>query len=104
MVVEASTDNLVELMAGNGGIGSFLLIALAVALITFGGAKAALASRSRDDRAKKGGTWVLVSGVLAYLALYFGLEQVIVKYGQVFSAMQFLLSSRSFKSGRYRLS
>ena len=43
VVREASTDNLVELMAGNGGIGSFLLIAWLL-LITFGGTKAALAS------------------------------------------------------------
>jgi VanZ family protein len=93
VVSEASTDNLVELMAGNGSVGSFLLIGTAVVVITFGGTKAALALVPGTTGRKKAAMWVLVSGVLAYLALYFGLEQVIVKYGQVFSAMQFLLSS-----------
>ena len=93
VVSEASTDNLVELMAGNGSIGSFLLISLAVTLITFGGAKAALVSVAGAAQGMRAAAWMLLSGILAYLALYFGLEQVIVKYGQVFSAMQFLLSS-----------
>lgn len=93
VVREASTDNLVELMAGNGSIGSFLLISLAVTLITFGGAKAALASVPGAAQRLRAAAWMLLSGILAYLTLYFGLEQVIVKYGQVFSAMQFLLSS-----------
>src|SRR5687768_17423675 len=93
VVVAAATDNLVELMAGNGGVSSFLLIGTAVVVITFGGTKAALALVPGTTGRKKAAMWVFVSGVLAYLALYFGLEQVIVKYGQVFSAMQFLLSS-----------
>ena len=51
-------------------------------------------------RQTRAAAWVLGSGILAYLALYFGTEQVIVKYGQVFSALQFLLSSdRSHLAG-----
>lgn len=94
VVIEAAaTDNLVELIAGNGSVGSFLLITLAVALITFGGTKIALALIPTATHRKRAAVWMLVSGVLSYLALYLGLEQVIIKYGQVFSAMQFLLSS-----------
>jgi hypothetical protein len=93
VVREASTDNLVELMAGNGSVGAFCLISLAMIIITFAGTKAGLAFVLRGRDIIRTAIWVLVSGLLTYLALYFGLEQVIIKYGQVFSAMQFLLSS-----------
>jgi hypothetical protein len=92
-VSQASTDNLVELIANNGGLGSFLLIGSALVLLLFGGTKVALAFSLRAVRADKATMWVLGAGVSAYLALHFGLEQIIVKYGQVFSALQFLLSS-----------
>jgi hypothetical protein len=93
VVREASTDNLVELMADNGSVGAFFLISLAVIIITFAGTKAGLAFVLRGKDIIRTAIWVLVAGLLSYLALYFGLEQVIIKYGQVFSAMQFLLSS-----------
>jgi hypothetical protein len=93
VVSEASTDNLVELIANNGSMGAFLLIGLAMSVITFGGTKAALASSPGLARRTGAAAWVVACGVLAYFSLYFGTEQVIVKYGQVFSAMQFLLSS-----------
>jgi hypothetical protein len=62
-------------------------------MITFAGTKAGLAFVLRGRDIIRTAIWVLVAGLLTYLALYLGLEQVIVKYGQVFSAMQFLLSS-----------
>ena len=93
VVSQASTDNLVELMANNGGVGSFLLIGSAAMLMLLGGAKAALAFNPGSTRADKAIVWVLGAGALAYFALHFGLEQIIVKYGHVFSALQFLLSS-----------
>ncbi|WON72695.1 VanZ family protein [Nitrosospira sp. Is2] len=93
VVSQASTDNLVELIANNGSLGSFLLIGSALVLLLFGGAKVALAFSLGAVRADKATMWVLGAGVSAYLALHFGLEQIIVKYGQVFSALQFLLSS-----------
>lgn len=93
VVAAASTDNLVELIDGNGSVGAFLLIGLAMAGISFGGTKATLALIPGVVRRTRAATWVLGSGVLAYLAIYFGTEQVIVKYNQVFSALQFLLSS-----------
>lgn len=93
VVAAASTDNLVELIDGNGSVGAFLLIGLAMAGISFGGTKATLALIPGVVRRTRAATWVLGSGALAYLAIYFGTEQVIVKYNQVFSALQFLLSS-----------
>lgn len=93
VVSQASTDNLVELIANNGGFGSFLLIGAALVLMLSGGTKASLAFSIRAVRADKAIVWVLGAGISAYLALHFGLEQIIVKYGQVFSALQFLLSS-----------
>ncbi|MBN9132515.1 MAG: VanZ family protein [Nitrosospira multiformis] len=93
VVREASTDNLVELMADNGSAGAFFLISLAMIILTFAGTKAGLAFVVRGKDIIRTAIWVLVAGVLSYLALYSGLEQVIIKYGQVFSAMQFLLSS-----------
>mgnify|MGYP001056581731 CR=1 FL=1 len=93
VVREASTDNLVELMADNGSVGAFFLIGLAMIIITFAGTRAGLAFVVRGKDIIRTAIWVLVAGLLSYLALYFGLEQVIIKYGQVFSAMQFLLSS-----------
>ena len=92
VVVLASTDNLVELIANNGSVGSFLLIGLAIAEISFGGTKGALALIPGAAWNRWAAAWVLGSGILAYLTLYFGTEQMIVKYGQVFSALQFLLS------------
>ena len=93
VVREASTDNLVELMADNGSVGAFFLISLAITIITFAGTKAGLAFVLRGKNIIRTAIWILMAGLLTYLALYFGLEQVIIKYGQVFSAMQFLLST-----------
>jgi hypothetical protein len=93
VVTAASTDNLVELMARNGSVSAFLLIGLAIALISFGGTKSALAAIPGAPRGKRTVVWAAGSGILAYAALYLGLEQIIVKYNQVFSALQFLLSS-----------
>lgn len=92
VITEASTDNLVELIAGTGSVPAFLLISLAAGIITFGGAKLALALTGTAPLTQAVAL-ALMAGVLSYTALYFGLEQVIVKYQQVFSAMQFLLSA-----------
>ncbi len=100
VVVAAATDNLVELVAGNGGVGAFLLIGVALTGVAFSGTSGALALMQDAKRRMQAAAWMLGAGVLAYLALYFGTEQVIVKYGQVFSALQFLLSSdRSHLAG-----
>jgi hypothetical protein len=95
VVAEASTDNLVELIANNGGIGAFLLIGLAMAVASSAGTRVALAPifGFQSGRIAAAAVWALGSAVITYVMLYFGTEQVIVKYDQVFSAMQFLLSS-----------
>lgn len=95
VVAEASTDNLVELIANNGGVGSFLLIGLAMAAASSAGTRVALAPISgfHSGGITTAVVWAMGSAVIAYVMLYFGTEQVIVKYDRVFSAMQFLLSS-----------
>ena len=104
VVSQASTDNLIELMANNASFGSFFLIGIGAMLMVFGGAKAALAASLRAVHVDRAIMSVLGAGVSAYLALYFGLEQFVVKYGQVFSAFQFLLSSsRSNLAGQAEL-
>ena len=103
VVMAASTDNLVELIANNGSVSSFLLIGLAIAEIAFGGTMGALAlipGALWRKTAVVGLVGLVMSGILAYAALYLGTEQIIVKYNQVFSALQFLLSSdRSHLAG-----
>jgi hypothetical protein len=100
VVMAASTDNLVELMAHNGSAGSFLLIGLAITLISFGGTKGAVALILGAPQRVRAVVWVIGAGGLAYAALYFGTEQIIIKYEHVFSALQFLLSSdRSHLAG-----
>ncbi|SFW20248.1 VanZ family protein [Nitrosovibrio sp. Nv17] len=93
MVMAAATDNVVELIAGNGSVTGFLLIGLAMAGIAFGGTSVALGLMPTTGARGAALAGTLVSGMLVYLALHLGTEQVIVKYGRVFSALQFLLSS-----------
>ena len=77
-----------------------LLIGLAITGIFFGGTKVALALIPGAARRTRAAAWTLGSCALAYLALYSGTEQILVKYDQVFSALQFLLSSdRSHLAG-----
>jgi hypothetical protein len=93
VVVAAATDNLVELMASNGSLGAFLLIGLSIMGVALGGMKGALALIPGTRRRMQAAAWVLGASILTYGALYLGTEQIIVKYNQVFSALQFLLSS-----------
>ncbi len=93
VVVTAATDNLVELIASNGSAGAFLLIGLALTGVALGGTKSALALIPGAARRMSAVAWVLGTGVLTYGTLYFGTEQIIIKYDRVFSALQFLLSS-----------
>lgn len=100
VVVSAATDNLVELIARNGSAGAFLLLGVAITGILFGGTKVALALIPGAEWRARAAAWALGSCAISYLALYSGTEQIIVKYNQVFSALQFLLSSdRSHLAG-----
>ncbi|WP_413437517.1 VanZ family protein [Sulfuriferula sp. GW1] len=94
VVTNAATDNLTELMAGGGSVSAALLLSAFAALVAFGGTLlAAQLQRWRHNGLR---AEVLVGFMfslpLAYLAVRYGTEDALVKYGQVFSAMQFLLS------------
>lgn len=94
VVVQADTDNLTELLAGNASPGAFLWLWAAILVAALAGAAL---GRMLASGFRSGGKWapalVLLSPLLAYWALSRALDPYIVKYGQVFSAFQFLLSS-----------
>ncbi|MDR1708147.1 MAG: VanZ family protein [Candidatus Accumulibacter sp.] len=93
VVVRAATDNLTELIRGGGGLAGCLLLGAGV--FAFFVSAAALAALL----AGRGGVGVglvalaIVSAVAATVAFWFGSERAILKYGRVFSAWQFLLST-----------
>jgi VanZ family protein len=92
VVVQAGTDNLVELMRGGGNVMSSAALATAVFLATTAGSAAA-AGWAQPGRRRS--LWVLaaLALVLAPLALWAGLEPLLLKYERAFSAWQFLLSA-----------
>jgi len=92
VVVWADTDNLTELMAGGGGLASSFWLSAWVLSLAAGGAALAqlLAPGARR------GTAVLLAAAsvpFAWMAVSLGTAPAIAKYGAVFSALQFLLSS-----------
>ena len=92
VVVEcATTDNLVELMAGGGGIAASLWIGAWLLGLSAGATALVLLSRPETRK----GTALLLAGAsipFGWMALDLGTAPAIEKYGSVFSAMQFLLS------------
>lgn len=94
VVTWAGTDNLTELMAGGGGpVATACLMAYGVLLGTSG---AALWAASRRPRMARLAVAVLVAAAglwLAWMLIDAGTELTIVKYGRVFSTLQFLLST-----------
>ena len=90
VVVQADTDNLVELMATPQPLAFVALCAWLYILFL---AAALLASPATVAQRTLRLTGVLVSLPLAALFLHLGLANAIDKYGQHFSAMQFLLST-----------
>lgn len=93
IVHQAATDNLTELLAGRASLVAFVWVLVAVgALAAAGGLLAVwVAAPLRWRRLLPG---LLICVVLAALGLWLGLESAVVKYGQVFSALQFLLSAQ----------
>ena len=94
VVTKAATDNLTELMAGGGTIRSAFLLSICLGLISTGGTWLA----TLIDRGRAGFQWVGLLGLIVsipfgFLAISYGTEDILLKYGQVFSALQFLLSS-----------
>lgn len=91
VVARAATDNLTELMLEGGTFASSSLLAGGFLFFFFAAAAISnlLANRPRYLKT------LLLSGaalILSIVCFWFGTEQVIVKYGKVFSAWQFVLS------------
>ncbi len=88
----AATDNLVELLRGEGH--SLAIVGLLVYLLLSARAATWLSvALTRPDRLPIALVWLLASLTGGYFCLDLALEPVIVKYGQAFSAWQFLLST-----------
>ncbi|WP_173062524.1 VanZ family protein [Sulfurimicrobium lacus] len=93
VIKEAATDNLVELLVGGGAPMAFMWVAAGVFMLALAGAQLACALGSgMRVGAMRGLLWGATSFPLTYFALHAGFEPYIIKYGQVFSAFQFLLS------------
>ncbi len=94
VVTWAATDNLTELMAGGGGPAASLFILLFLLIVSLAGSLLAAGLGGRDRWAGLIGlVWTALSFPVAYLAISYGTESAVVKYGRTFSALQFLLSS-----------
>jgi VanZ family protein len=90
VVERAATDNLTELMAGGGGLRSGLaLTACGLLLATC----ASLLAVGKGLTRRAILFWVVLAVPVSYGMLALGLEDQILKYGQEFSALQFLLST-----------
>jgi VanZ family protein len=93
VIQQAATDNLTELLAGGGTPMAFLWLTAGLFMIALAGAQLACALGSgMRVGVMRGALWSVASFPLTYLALHAGFEPYIIKYGQVFSAFQFLLS------------
>ena len=92
VVTWAATDNLTELMAEQASFLSASLLALGLMLTCVSGsALSAALSTGRQFGLLL--TLTLGCGLLAALCFWWGAEHTILKYGKVFSALQFLLST-----------
>lgn len=93
VIQQAATDNLTELLAGGGTPMAFLWVAAGLFILALASVQLACALGSgMRVGAMRGALWSLISFPLTYLALHAGFESYIIKYGQTFSAFQFLLS------------
>ncbi len=92
VVIYAATDNLTELLREEGR--SPAILALMAYLIVAARASTWLSVvPSHPVRFATAIGWLSGSLVLGYLCLYVALEPLVIKYGKVFSALQFLLST-----------
>ena len=93
IVIAAATDNLTELMADGGTTPA--IIALAAWFVVLGAGASILAACFATRWHRVGSTVLLValSIPLGYALAYMGTEQALLKFGTVFSGLQFLLSA-----------
>jgi glycopeptide antibiotics resistance protein len=89
----AATDNLTELLADQGSLLSLVWVGTALWGLALA-ASALSAWRVQPDRWRSLMVCWLVGAALAPWGLLNGLESAVIKYGQVFSALQFLLSAQ----------
>ncbi len=93
VIQQAATDNLTELIAGNGSPIAAMWILLGMGILSLAASQMAAASGAGISTGMVRATaWGIASFPLTYFALNNGLEPYIMKYDQVFSAFQFLLS------------
>lgn len=94
IVVQATTDNLTELMRdGGGSVASAILSCFVVLLGATGAWLARILGAGGMTRMGVASLLVLTSCALGFSLVAAGTEAAIVKYGKVFSALQFLLST-----------
>lgn len=93
VVVEAATDNLVELMADGGAVWAAATLALALALLLMTVAWSGRWLAGRLSRRWWGAAALLLAMPVVYALVWLGSEARLLKYQQVFSALQFVLSS-----------
>jgi len=93
VVQQAATDNLTELMARNGDWLSSLFLGLWLCIIAAAGALLSTHLNLKTGQRVIIPTLFLILSIpIAYLSLWLGTEHEVHKYGQTFSALQFLLS------------
>ena len=93
VVEKAATDNLTELMTSGGTVFSSFLLSVFLVIVTFTASQLTFLLTGRSQNLKK----IIISSCIisfptAFFCLYSATEKTIVKYGQEFSALQFLLS------------
>jgi glycopeptide antibiotics resistance protein len=91
IVIQAASDNLTELMKDGGSLSSIVALGLAMLLMALSGGLLCITFLNRQRRLLA--VIVALAGMpLTYALLQLGLEDTIIKYDNVFSALQFLLS------------
>lgn len=91
IVVNAATDNLTELMRNGGSFQSSMLLAGGLLAFALSGSLWSHLMTYRKH-ALSNALIIFVTAICSAICLWFGMEEVILKYGKVFSAWQFLLS------------
>ena len=92
IVSEAATDNVTELVANNASFLSSGLLILGILAVASAGS---ILSKTIASRTKllSGALFSFFAIIFATSCFWFGAEHFIVKYGKIFSAWQFLLST-----------
>jgi VanZ family protein len=92
IVTHAATDNLTELMRNGGQFPSTTYMALALILSAAAGSLLSL-SLARKRHFVFTAVFVIAAGIGSFLLLGVATESSIIKYGKIFSALQFALSA-----------